>query len=213
MLRVTLMFFLLFIVSGHFLTAQSRVGVRLGLQISEVKPYGFVNIGNNLIDRYRSPMNRYLVGVTANHTLGKRVSLDTDVIYSRKGFFVPVYRPASFSLDYLSFPIILNAQFLDGPVDLLLGLEPGILLSANYKEEELDFDVRDQWTTLDVSANLGVAYRFNPAFRIKFTYGWGLQSVYRTLPAGSKAAQLGNPNQRLRTFQCSVYYYVISKSE
>lgn len=213
MLRSTLILIPLFMMVALALDAQSCLGLRIGGLISEVKPYGYVDIGNNFLDRSRSPMTAYQLGVTANHQVGKRVSLDTDVIYSRKGFFSPTYQLSSISLNYLSFPLTLNAQFQDGPVDFLMGLEPGFLMSAHYKEGESTTEVTDQWTALDVGANLGIAYRFNPAFRIKFSYYLGIPSIYRSPLPENKVGQLGNPNQRMRAFHCSVNYYVVSKNE
>ncbi len=214
MLRIALMCFfscLLF----TCLDGQTRLGLRLGGNLSTLKTHGVCTFGCDVVNQDKVLYRAFQLGLSANHQLGPSLSLDTDLAYSRRGYVVAAYREVYATMDYLSFPITLNARFQEGPVDFLFGLEPGILLSAkNYVEGE-GKDAEDQWSALDFGANLGVAYRLSAALRTKFSYYLGIPSVLAGLDRSEDEPERQGSGAalRMRSFQFSLYYYLIGAKQ
>lgn len=206
MLRPTLMFLLLVFLSYN-LDAQSRWGVRLGGNLSTLKISGYCTSGCSVINQNRTLSTGFQVGLSANHQLRPGWSLDTDVIYSRRGYGVDIYGELHSRLNYLSFPLLLNIQLLDSPIDILAGLETGILLSATDYLNGARQKVKEQWHEIDAGINLGVAYRFSPAIRVKMSYLLGFFSIYKSSEAGRGGYWGGGAGLKMRSFQFSVYTY------
>lgn len=210
MFKVSLMVFLsCFLVIC--INGQTRIGLRLGGNLSSLKTHGACTFGCNVVNQNKVLFQAFQLGLSVNHQIGAKLSLDTDIAYSRRGYQVAAYREVYSTMDYLSFPVTLNARFQDGPVDFLLGLEPGILLSAkNYVDGEGQ-DAGDQWSLLDFGTNLGIGYRLSPVLRTKFSYYLGIPSVLAGLDQSEEEPKRQGVGSalRMRSFQFSIYYYLI----
>lgn len=207
MYRLTLVFLVLFMMCGK-LCSQSLLGLRFGGNLSELKVQGSCTNFCSVIDEYRSLLPGFQLGITADHQLGNKISLGTAIIYSRRGFSKPDFREVYTNMNYLSFPFTLNIQFLDGPLDFLFGLEPGILLSARKYVDGASSNIKKEWSNFDVGTNWGIAYRLNRHLRLKLSYYLGITPLYSSPVLGNNGGNVNSAALRMRSFQCSIFYYL-----
>jgi hypothetical protein len=143
---------------------------------------------------------RFHLGLLADYTISEKISLSGGIQYSTKGarykgeteyYDMNTNSLAMVSivytkrLAYLDFPILVNYRLSD-QFDLLLGLQPSILVSAKVKNDENaqkafelpeTEDVKDNYKTFDIAILIGPRYRINDRIAVQFLYNYGLAKI------------------------------------
>jgi hypothetical protein len=143
---------------------------------------------------------RFHLGLQAEYTLSDKFSLSAGIQYSAKGARykgdVPYYSPETGGLTvlpvvykkrlaYIDVPILVNYRLSD-QFDILLGVQPSILLSAKIRNDEnaqkaynlpKKEDARDSYKTFDVAVLIGPRYRINERMYFQLLYNHGLTKI------------------------------------
>ena len=116
----------------------------------------------------------YHFGFFTNSQMNGKLSLTTDLLYSNKGLN---NNEANFRFHYVNVPVLLNYAILDN-LNISLGPEFGVLLSANFKLNDDKFDVSPYYNNrFDVGLDIGLAYSFNNMLNAGVRYNYGLSNV------------------------------------
>lgn len=80
------------------------------------------------------------------------------------------------NLLYLNLPVVVRYQ-TEGGFFAEAGLQPGILLSAKDKYEDISEDYKDYMNIFDLSIPIGVGYQINEKFGIGFRFIPGITDI------------------------------------
>jgi hypothetical protein len=80
------------------------------------------------------------------------------------------------NLLYLNFPVVVRYQ-TEGGFFAEAGLQPGFLLSAKDKYEDISEDYKDYMNIFDLSIPIGIGYRINEKFGIGFRFIPGITDI------------------------------------
>jgi len=80
------------------------------------------------------------------------------------------------NLLYLNFPVVVRYQ-TEGGFFAEAGLQPGFLLSAKDKYEDISEDYKDYMNIFDFSIPIGIGYRINEKFGIGFRFIPGITDI------------------------------------
>lgn len=140
-----------------------RLGVKLGVGS------GTLTGSNSTKDTYST----FLIGMQSNYRLGDRLSLKTDVYYTRFGSendeeFDFLY------LSYLNVPVLAKIYVgSENKFNIQIGPEFGFLMSSEVNEVNVD----ELFNSFNLSGVLGVGYDFKNNFTLGVSYRPGLSNV------------------------------------
>ncbi|HYC40718.1 MAG TPA: porin family protein [Chitinophagaceae bacterium] len=99
------------------------------------------------------------------------------------------------NLTYLNMPVIVQYMILDG-LRLQTGPQIGFLLDAEQKINNVEVDVSDVFSTVDVSWSFGTSYLFDSGFGFDARYNLGLNNI----------SDDHDFEARNRSFQAGIFY-------
>ncbi|MDB4297351.1 PorT family protein [Flavobacteriaceae bacterium] len=194
----------------------------IGICNSQIK-YGIkagINYTNNVVVNIKSEDNKYLTsfnsGLFAKKTLNEFLGINTELLFSRKGYKIDSDENANPSsegnlhLDYINLPLLLeykpNEKF-----GIEVGTELGYLLSAKSKFESQTIDVSNFWDNkFDFGLAIGANYSLSEKFFLNFRYIHGLTSVIKDVQVQTDPFSEpvdSNIKFQNRTFQLSLGYF------
>ncbi len=165
-----------------------RYGVKAGMNVAMM-------VGDDMEDL--SARIGCVVGFTSEYKINNTLSLGVDVLYSQQGSrYECVYEWISYSnyeylnynAAYINIPIVANVYILND-LAFKVGLQPGFLLSAKYKDYSYsdnfgseyysDIDIEPMCNTFDIAVPIGLSYNINNNMTIDARYNIGLTNVLR----------------------------------
>lgn len=215
------------LVAGTFAFAQTSpsFGLKAGLNISSISDDGY--------EDSKSKAGFY-GGVFMNAPLSEQFSIQPEVLYSQLGSKVTSrytgtvagntidYRQdAKLNLDYITVPIMF--QFKATPQFYLeAGPEFGFLVSAKAKDINTTVvngsttnqntssseDIKDNFSSFNMGAGLGLGFNFTENFGINARYVAGFTDINKKNDGSNGTTSTNNDNNKNRnnTFQVGVYY-------
>lgn len=207
---------LLLIITGFSTSyAQFGFGLRLGGASTTL-----TGIGSDVEDFIPSPKMHFVGGGVINYSIGRRLAVQTEVLYSGKGSAIQYYKENSvgrglFKLDmrlgYLSVPLIL--QFKMGDRDSYFHFDAGIVFSQlihnkftgtiAYEDDkgnilpETDYELENDPYQQDVGYSFGIGLVAN-GLMFDFAYEMGIRDVF---PSNTEGLTIRN-----RAFRVTVGY-------
>jgi len=109
----------------------------------------------------------------------ENLSLRAEANFSMQGakWEEPFYElEGRLNLLYLNFPVVVRYQ-TEGGFFAEAGLQPGILLSAKDKYEDISEDYKDYMNIFDLSIPIGIGYQINEKFGIGFRFIPGITDI------------------------------------
>ncbi|MDB2463024.1 PorT family protein [Algibacter sp.] len=136
-------------------------GAKLGINFSSI-------YGDNAedLETITSIVN---FGIVAEMPINEKFSFQPELMYSIQGYSIGEDIVA---LNYLNLPL-LGKYYITKGLSLEAGPQIGFLLSA--KDEGTD--VKDNFKTIDLGANLGLAYKLNNGLNFGARYNLGLSNI------------------------------------
>ena len=163
----SLLFF--FILGLNSLQAQKDIGLKFGLNISNVRNSGESDF-TNLID--------FNTGVVFKFKLADKLLLNTEALLSNKGFnslLIPGGTTAN-HLTYFSVPVLLEYE---ATKKIYFQIGPGFnfLLNAKIKNSTMDNSVTEDYNSFDFSLAGGVGFKIFKKFNLETRYSFGLSKI------------------------------------
>lgn len=181
--------------------AQTSFGVRAGVNHSSLKGDAVKSFEDlvSMTDGYLTSSARtgFHAGAFAEVPLGGSISLQPGIYYSQKGYqlkgtiaadkmdFLNATATAKLQSHYIDVPVYLKAN-LGGGFHIYAGPQVSYLVKNNVEVEagalgfnvfNRNFDVTDQFKSLDVSVSGGVGYDFANGLTLNAGYDHGLSRV------------------------------------
>lgn len=181
--------------------AQTQFGVRAGLNQSSLKGDAVKSFEDlvSMTDGYITTSGKtgFHAGVFAEVPLGGSISLQPGIYYSQKGYqlkgtiaadkldFLNATATAKLQSHYIDVPVYLKANLGSG-FHIYAGPQISYLVKNNVEVQagalgfnvfNRDFDVTDQFKSLDVAVSGGVGYDFANGLTINAGYDHGLSRV------------------------------------
>ena len=158
-----------FIVLGLHSLGQSNLGLKFGLNISNVKRfngYDFTGLVN------------FNTGVIAKFKLTEKFVINTELLLSNKGFnyiLIPNGTTAT-TLTYITIPTLIEYK-ASKRIYFQLGPEFNYLIKARMKNSSFNESVYDNYKKFDFSIAGGLGFRFLKNFAIEARYSLGLSQI------------------------------------
>jgi len=153
--KLLILFFFLAIAKGNVSFAQFSLGIRGGINFSQLKTDNTQSIGVNL-QQSLDTKTGYVGGIYAR--IGSKLFLQPEVIFSAKGGSVNILKNGTsqtVAIEYTNFDVPLLIGFKIGPIRLNAGPMASFTVSNNGLDEALK----------SVSSNLGESFK-------KASYGY-----------------------------------------
>ena len=158
---------------------QNKSGVKAGL-----------NYTNNVTVGESSEKKQNLLsfhgGVFSKIELNEKFSLNTELLFSRKGYKTKPNKNANPSsegkiyFNYINLPILIGYKVYK-KIELQTGAELGYLLSAKAKYETKTIDISQFWDNkIDLGIAIGLEFPINEFISINGRYVHGLTSVIKS---------------------------------
>jgi opacity protein-like surface antigen len=178
--------------------AQTSLSIRTGVNVANT---------NNLYAFTKNRAGLY-GGVTAQIPVHKRLSFQSELIYSSKGdrvnrtYDIGGYKSNRFN--YLNMPFLLNYRF-DKKTAFLIGPEFGYLLSVKavlIGGTAINF-TKQYLPKFDLAASIGVQYHIINNISIETRYNYGFNRIYYVDFSGMRHTETKGAN---RVFQIGIKY-------
>lgn len=175
-----------------FAYAQVHFGVKGGYNLSTLIYSGTLSLEG---EKSKSGFN---AGIFADIPFSKSFSLVPELFYSSQGAnYQNSYGNGNLNYDYINIPILLRYKIPMG-IFFETGLQSGILLSANKKNNGTTTDIMYETYSTDFAWPIGVGYQIpDRHFGIDLRYNLGLINV---LKSGSDV------NVKNSVFQFGIFY-------
>ncbi len=178
-----------------------KFGVRAGVNVSDFSGDA-VNSVMDLADYTNGAVTKsakpgFYAGLYATLPLGPRFAIEPGIGYSEKGTvltgriplqqfdFLNAKVTATGRLAYLDIPVLAKAYLTDG-LYVYAGPQASVLLSGKARVDasalgfsafKQDFDIKDQFRTVDFAVVGGLGYQFQNGFGLSAGYDYGLSSL------------------------------------
>jgi Outer membrane protein beta-barrel domain len=175
-----------------FGNAQVRFGVKAGYNLSSL-----IYSGTLTLEGEKSKSGFY-AGIFASVPFSKSFSLVPELFYSSQGAnYQNSYGNGNLSYDYFNIPVLLRFKMKMG-IYFETGIQTGILLSANEKNNGTTTEIMYKTYSTDFAWPVGLGYQIpGRHFGIDLRYNLGLINV---LKSGSDA------NVKNSVFQFGIFY-------
>lgn len=178
---------------------QVSYGVKAGMNITNAK---FENFESDIALRYH-------FGFLGSFKLSNQLALQTELLYSQKGWNVPddfYNKDVSITLHYISLPILLHYTWNER-----FALGTGTEISYNVKTQRKPtiegwVDMYEPW---DIGLLASMSYRFRPSLVAELRYVHGLSILFDRELRDPNNVPLGSFKEgKNRTLQVSLIYYL-----
>jgi hypothetical protein len=217
--RKLCLLFLGFNLFSFAVKAQIRVGVKIGLNESEINTSNnqFVSVGGNNQTLRNFPKAGFNGGLLLSIPLSKKFSLQPEAVYSTQGadgkptVAYAVSATEVYNFNYVNIPLLLKQKLPLG-IFLETGPQLGLLVKADIDESVVGtyttthYSVKNQFKSTDVAWVLGAGYLspFNVGFDIR--YNLGLTDFSNTAPtSGMQTAPIQNGSIKNSVVQIGVF--------
>lgn len=188
--------FLFFFIFGlNPLFAQQDIGIKFGLNIS--------NVSHSNEDDFTN-LSDVNTGVVLRFKLAKKFLLNTELLASTKGFnssLIPEGTTAN-QLTYLSLPVLVHYCATE-KIYFQMGPEFNYLTKAKMKNSTIDELVTADYNRFDFSLAAGVGFKIYKVLNLETRYCFGLSQI-------NKDANTFGSNKN-RTFQINLIFLFRSK--
>jgi len=160
--------------------SQYRWGIKGGIN------QGYQNSDKGLTDA-RTGIH---LGGFMETTIKPKTDLQVEFVYSMQGCLEDGVED---QMDYINIPVIFKYHTnMARTFSIDFGPQVGYMLSAKRKKSSstVEYDL-NKITKLDVSACVGISYRFNPDFFASFRVNVGLTKIWQDLTYTNAVAQIG----------------------
>ena len=178
--------------------SQVKYGVKFGLNESVYRFYEYK------FEKFKSGFNGGFIFQIPMH---KNFFIQTEILYSEKGYKQEGDFPFTTYLDYITLPLLFGVKVKD-KLSFAGGAEFNKLLSEEYKLTT-GGAYRDSHKKFDAGFTIGVAFKFTKKFGVDARYFYGLVNGYETYVTD----QYGNITETKyvgnnRVYQFNIFYLI-----
>jgi hypothetical protein len=166
---------LLFLLLSMSSFSQVALGVKTGLNLSDVK------FDQSLVPHNIKPGLH--IGLLSTIDIKGKVNLRPELLYSVKGWGFeanPNGGSGKVNLHYMNVPLLVGYKAFD-KFTILFGPEAGLLLSASSSFDGKKVNLSDQLKKFDIGADLGLAYQIHPKVGLEMRYNYGFKGLYEVM--------------------------------
>ncbi|NNL16028.1 MAG: PorT family protein [Flavobacteriaceae bacterium] len=180
-----------------FSFAQVNFGAKAGVNFSDIT-------GDD-VDSFTG-RTAFHVGVVAEIMVSDIFAVQPEILYSAQGSdWEEEFEGETFEgegpIDYLNIPIMAKYYVGEGGFSVEAGPQVGILLSAEYTEDDLSIDIKDDLKGIDFGVNFGLGYKMESGLNFAARYNLGLTD------ANDNPDELGDSDFKNSVIQVSVGYF------
>jgi Outer membrane protein beta-barrel domain len=154
-----------------------------------------------------------LAGITTDIDLGKHFFISPQLYYAQKGY--SFYDGTVYRINYLNLPVLFGYK-ITSHLQVLLGLNLGILLNSKYDEGDSTIVTTHVYQRIDPGMDAGLRYQLG-RWGVDFNFVRSLigiektkQTYYNTNALGEVFPQTGTLHEadksKNQTFEVSIYY-------
>ncbi|MEO7393471.1 MAG: porin family protein, partial [Chitinophagaceae bacterium] len=174
-----------FFSSMYALKAQdTHFGIKAGINSSNIK----FNDGSDL----DSKTGLHIGGLAHIH-IQKHFAAQPELVFSMQGGGLGDNN--KLKLNYINLPVLLQYMFDEG-FRLETGPQIGFMVSGKQKRGDVEVDIKDAYSTVDVSWVFGAGYLFHSGFGLDARYNLGITDI----------SDNNNLEARNRVFQAGIFY-------
>ncbi|MDN5204597.1 porin family protein [Fulvivirgaceae bacterium BMA10] len=174
--------------------AQSEFGVKIGANASNfVLPASF---SSEVENSYKVGI---LLGVTRKLNIGEKSAILVELLYTQKGSNAEPQTAFEdrLSLSYFNVPVLLEYG-LSSRLKFVAGSEVGYLLEATLEHNGNDFDIKDNFQSLDLGAVLGLSYDLSDHFYLEVRVVQGLTNAQNMVGEGNTDQKYWGRNRSIQ---------------
>ena len=168
----------------------THFGLKAGVNSSNIK----FGDGSDL----DSKTGLYIGGLAHIH-IKKHLAVQPELVFSMQGGGLG--NNNKLKLNYLNLPVLLQYMFDEG-FRLETGPQIGFMVSGKRKTGDVEVDIKDAYSTVDVSWVFGAGYLFNSGFGLDARYNFGITDI----------SDNNNLEARNRVFQAGIFYQFMHKN-
>lgn len=116
----------------------------------------------------------FVGGAEFIYQLSDQFALSGGALYTMQGAKQD-YTDIKVNLDYLNIPLLANYYVAPG-LAIKAGLQPGFLMSAKAKADDVEVDMKDGLKSFELAIPIGVSYEFDD-FVIDARYNFGVTNI------------------------------------
>lgn len=155
-------------------TAMAQSPIKYGIKAGG----NFANntFSGNGLSMTPSSVTSFYVGGLVTTSITKKISFQPELLLSMQGYkWNRDSIPLTNNTSYLILPLMFKYNIVEG-LHLEAGPQIGLLLSAKDKFGDSE-DVKDQYNSLDLGANIGAEYQFPIGLFLNARYNLGLTNI------------------------------------
>ena len=162
---------------------QTHFGLKGGINISSLKVDG----GQD----YDAKPGIHIGGLAHVH-ISRHIAIQPELLYSTQGGKDGNFK---FKFDYINIPLLLQIMTGSG-FRIETGPQLGFMVSGKQKDGDIEEDIKDELSTIDVSWAFGAGYLTSSGFGLDARFNLGLTNVNED----------DFPEVKNRVFQVGVFY-------
>ncbi|AXT49539.1 PorT family protein [Aquimarina sp. BL5] len=155
-----------------FVNAQEesiRFGGKVGLNVANF-------VGDDADDDAESKLG-FHIGAVVEIPITEKFAFQPELLFSTQGVKEEEAGvDFKLNLNYINVPLIFKYYFIEG-LNIEIGPQVGFLVSAKAKADSNDTDVKDQFKTLDLGANIGLGYQLDMGLFFQGRYNYGITNI------------------------------------
>ena len=122
------------------------------------------------------------VGLVAEIMITETFAFQPEIMYSAQGSdyeesFEGVTFKGEATIDYINIPLMAKLYVGEGGFSVEAGPQVGLLMSAKFKEDDFEEDIKDDLKSIDFGVNLGLGYKMESGLNFGARYNLGLSDA------------------------------------
>jgi hypothetical protein len=156
-----------------FSIAQVNFGAKAGVNFSDIT-------GDD-VDSFTGRTG-FHVGFVAEIMITETFAFQPEIMYSAQGSdYEESFEGESYTgeapIDYINVPLMAKLYVGEGGFSVEAGPQIGLLMSAKFKEDGEEIDIKDDLKSTDFGVNLGLGYKMESGLNFGARYNLGLSNA------------------------------------
>ena len=168
---------ILFAALAIFVIANSNAQVNFGAKAG----VNFADITGDDLDSFTG-RTAFHIGFVAEIMITETFAFQPEIMYSAQGSdYEESFEGETFTgeapIDYINVPLMAKLYVGEGGFSVEAGPQVGFLMSAKFKEDGEEVDIKDDLKSTDFGVNLGLGYKMESGLNFGARYNLGLSNA------------------------------------
>jgi len=168
---------ILFAALAIFVIANTNAQVNFGAKAG----VNFSDITGDDVDSFTGRTG-FHVGFVAEIMITETFAFQPEIMYSAQGSdYEEHYEGEDYTgeapIDYINVPLMAKLYLGEGGFSVEAGPQVGLLMSAKFKEDGEEVDIKDDLKSTDFGVNLGLGYKMESGLNFGARYNLGLSNA------------------------------------